>query len=235
MKNKWKISKRGMTVGVVICFVAVIAWTGFRTFQRYQSHNPNQLAKVEEGSVANSKNVTNEDQESSKQKVKPNTDQKEEPKKETEETNGTVASADQVSFKESDTLAWPIEGKVLMNYNMEQTVYFATLDQYKYNPAMLVAGTVGMEVHSAASGYVTDIRVDAQTGTTITMDLGNGYQAVYGQMKDVSVWKGLYVAKGGFLGYLSEPTKYYSVEGCNLYFQMLKDGKPVDPMDYLES
>ncbi|MEI3219908.1 MAG: hypothetical protein V8S08_10220 [Lachnoclostridium sp.] len=35
------------------------------------------------------------------------------------------------------------------------------------------------------------------------------------------------------LGYVSEPTKYYSVEGCNVYFEMRKDGQPVNPMDYM--
>ena len=42
------------------------------------------------------------------------------------------------------------------------------------------------------------------------------------------------VSRGDLLGFVSEPTKYYSVEGSNLYFQMLKDGEPVNPMDYLQ-
>ena len=33
---------------------------------------------------------------------------------------------------------------------------------------------------------------------------------------------------------VNEPTKYYSVEGTNLYFQVLKDGEPVDPMNFME-
>ena len=32
---------------------------------------------------------------------------------------------------------------------------------------------------------------------------------------------------------LGDPTIYYSVEGCNVYFEMRKDGQPVNPMDYL--
>ena len=31
-------------------------------------------------------------------------------------------------------MIWPVSGTVLMNYSMDKTVYFATLDQYKYNP-----------------------------------------------------------------------------------------------------
>ena len=54
-------------------------------------------------------------------------------------------------------------------------------------------------------------------------------------MKEVSLQEGDRVAKGELVGYLSEPTKYYSVEGPNLYFQVLKDGEPVNPMEYMEA
>ena len=39
---------------------------------------------------------------------------------------------------------------------------------------------------------------------------------------------------GAVIGYVSEPTKYYSTEGSNVYFAMTKDGEPVDPVLYLE-
>ena len=41
------------------------------------------------------------------------------------------------------------------------------------------------------------------------------------------------VESGQVVGYVSEPTKYYSVEGSNIYFQILKDGVPVDPEEIL--
>ena len=45
---------------------------------------------------------------------------------------------------------------------------------------------------------------------------------------------GDYVEAGHVLGYLAEPTKYFAVEGCNLYFELLKDGLPVDPVEYFQ-
>ena len=35
------------------------------------------------------------------------------------------------------------------------------------------------------------------------------------------------------LGYIGQPTKYYSVEGCNVYMELRKDGTPVNPVDYM--
>ena len=81
---------------------------------------------------------------------------------------------------------------------------------------------------------MTSITQDAQTGLTVTMDLGDGYEAIYGQLKDITVAEGDRILEGEFIGNLGEPTKYYSVEGCNLYFQLLKDGTPVNPLEYLD-
>ena len=65
------------------------------------------------------------------------------------------------------------------------------------------------------------------------MELGNGYQAIYGQLKDLTVAEGDTVKEGDVIGNIDSPTKYYSVEGPNLYFQMKKDGETIDPFDYL--
>ena len=67
------------------------------------------------------------------------------------------------------------------------------------------------------------------------VDMGNGYQAVYGQLKDVPFQAEEYVSAGSVLGYVNEPTKYYTKEGTNLYFALTKDGTPLDPMQYLPS
>ena len=44
-----------------------------------------------------------------------------------------------------------------MNYSMDKTVYFATLDQYKYSPAIVIAAVEGEGITAAADGQVTDI------------------------------------------------------------------------------
>ena len=151
---------------------------------------------------------------------------------ETKKAEVTGSSA--LHFNPESDLNWPLEGDIILNYSMDQTVYFATLDQYKYNPALVIAGEVNAPVYAAASGRVTSIVQNEETGTTLTMELGDGYSAVYGQLKEVLYKEGAFVESGNAIGYVAEPTKYYSVEGSNLYFQLLKDGEPVDPMKYME-
>ena len=130
-------------------------------------------------------------------------------------------------------LEWPIEGSVLMNYSMDRSIYFATLDQYKYNPAMIISAKAGDMVVAAAAGDIVEIREDAQTGQTVVMDIGEGYTLTYGQLQDLNFKEGAHLQAGDVIGVVAEPTKYYSLEGANLYFEMKKDGSPSDPTEYL--
>lgn len=150
------------------------------------------------------------------------------------ETSADQVQTDQLSFSKDSSLMWPVDGDVILNYSMDKSIYFSTLNQYKYHPAIVISAPVGSEVHCAARGKVSQITVNEETGTTLTMDLGDGYEAVYGQLKELAVNEGDVVESGALLGYVSEPTKYYTLEGSNLYFQMLKDQEAVNPMSFIE-
>lgn len=140
-----------------------------------------------------------------------------------------------LNFSEDSEMAWPVNGEVAIDYSMDATTYFPTLDLYKYNEALVLKAQSGEAVQAAANGQILSISQNEETGTTMTVDLGNGYQAIYGQLKDMTVEAGQTVSQGDILGYVSDPTKYYVQEGPNLYFAMTKDGTPIDPMIYLET
>lgn len=156
-----------------------------------------------------------------------------------EEMEDTMAIATSTSiqpaltFGDNDTLAWPIVGNVLINYSMDKTIYFPTLEQYKYNPAIIISAVEGETITAAANGKVNSVYSDSELGNVVVMELGNGYELTYGQLKDITVSEGGFVNKGDIIGSVAAPTKYYSVEGCNVYFKLTKDGTPVNPMTKL--
>lgn len=151
---------------------------------------------------------------------------------ETADTSAGVM-APELNFSEDTLTEWPVSGNILLDYSMDQTIYFPTLDQYKLSPAIAVQAVEGTPVAAAAEGTVYSIEETSQTGTTVTMELGNGYQAIYGQLTDLTVAEGDFVNKGTIIGYVNTPTKYYSKEGSNLYFAMKRNGTPLDPILYL--
>lgn len=134
----------------------------------------------------------------------------------------------------SASLFWPAAGTILIDYSMDGSVYFPTLNQYKYNPALVLGSDAGNQVLASAKGIVESTYIDEETGTTLVLNIGNGYKLTYGGLKDLQAKEGDVLEAGAVIGYVSEPTKYYSKEGSNVYFEMTKDGEPVDPILYLE-
>ena len=157
------------------------------------------------------------------------------PPKETEEQQAPVAKPEEevLHFSPEKGLVWPVPGEVLLDYSMDKSVYFPTLNQYQYHPAMVIAAKVNDRVYAMAKGVITDISTNEVTGLTVTQDVGDGYSIIYGQLKELAVEVGDKVESGKTIGYVSEPTKYYALEGPNVYFQILKDGVPVDPKSIL--
>lgn len=137
-------------------------------------------------------------------------------------------------FAAGDRLVWPVSGNVLIPFSMDKTVYFSTLQQYKYNPGLVISAAEGDSIVAAASGKVTSIFFDEEIGNAVTVNIGNGYEITYGQLKDIEVSEGSHIEKGGIVGYVEVPTKYYSVEGTNVYFALTLNGEPVDPMGQLQ-
>ncbi len=154
-------------------------------------------------------------------------------------SNGTanaseeVMTPDSLYFDAEDGLLWPVTGNILMDYSVDRVVYYETLEQFRINPAVIIDAEIGTKVVSAAKGVITSITKEDETGTTVTASLGNGYSAVYGQLDGLKVKVGDMVDEGQELGIVAKPTKYYTVEGSNLYFQILKDDETVNPMLYL--
>lgn len=168
--------------------------------------------------------------------VLPEEEKTEEEAEQSDETSAqTVLPESILNFTEDSQMLWPVNGEVLIDYSMDATTYFPTLEQYRYHPALVLGAPVDSPVQAASNGKVIAVTEDVKTGTSLTMDMGNGYQAVYGQLKDLAVEEGQIVEAGTVLGYVNEPSKYYVTEGANLYFAMTKDGEAIDPMLYIET
>lgn len=133
-------------------------------------------------------------------------------------------------FDQETGLLWPVNGDVLMEYSADKVVYFKTLAQYRTNPALLISAKKGTEVKASADGVVTGITTSEETGRTVTMDIGDQFSVIYGQLTDITVQKGDRVSEGQVIGKIAAPTKYYSVEGANLYYQIKEKEETVNPM-----
>lgn len=153
------------------------------------------------------------------------------------DTNSSEAGAKVSSFHFSaeSTLIWPVEtNDIILDFSPDATIYFATLDKYKTNDSICIRSEIGTPVYAAAAGTISKIDYNEEIGNSVSLDLGDGYILQYGQIKDIQVDEGDVVAEGDLLCYVANPTKYYSVEGSNLYLKLTSGETAVDPLDYLD-
>lgn len=227
--------KKQYIAAAACLMTGVIGFAGAYTLERSQNSEQEQIQQIAE---LPEKEVTVEKAEPTAKEVKPQeeiikqeTKEEVEIEKKPEIVQQTIVEAPP-HFSAESKIPWPLEGDVLLPYSMDATIYFPTLDQYQYNPAMIIQADVNSKVCFVAKGTITDIYNNEETGCTVVEDIGDGYTAIYGQLKELPFNVGDMVEDGQVVGYVNEPTKYYSLEGSNLYFELQKDGEPVNPMDY---
>ncbi len=114
--------------------------------------------------------------------------------------------AEAPTFGEGEKLQFPVAGEVLLNYSMDKAIYFSTMQQYRYNPSVVIAAKEGETVTAAADATVKKVYHDAQTGDSILFDLGNGYELTYGQLTNITLEEGQQVKAGDVVGKVAAPT-----------------------------
>lgn len=190
--------------------------------------NPDTQKTVSE----NSADISEIYQEEKQEKEKKQDDREKQEDKEAEET--VSQSVKQYAFVEKDGMGWPVLGNIVLNYSMDQTIYFSTLSQYKYNPAVLISAKEGDNVCACAAGKVCAVGTSEEIGNYVEIDLGNDYMLLLGQLQEITVSEGEIVERGQVIGTVAAPTKYYSLEGTNVYLKITKENNPVNPMSLLD-
>jgi septal ring factor EnvC (AmiA/AmiB activator) len=87
----------------------------------------------------------------------------------------------------------------------------------------------GTEVRATAGGLVSFASHFEGYGELVIIDHGNDYHSLYAHLSKVDVEVGERVSRGATLG---ESGATGSFEGPKLYFELRKDGKPIDPADW---
>ena len=82
------------------------------------------------------------------------------------------------------------------------------------------------------SGIVTDVANLSETGTTVTVSIGNGYETTTGLIENVNLKKGDKVVAGQLIGTVASPSAYYIEEGPGVYFKLTQYGEPINPDTY---
>jgi murein DD-endopeptidase MepM/ murein hydrolase activator NlpD len=100
----------------------------------------------------------------------------------------------------------------------------------EFHEGVDLAADYGDPVVASAAGTVVFAQYDGGFGNRVAIDHGNGYQTWYCHLSRIDVSAGEYVRKAqhiALVGSTGEST------GPHLHYQVMLDGKPVDPTPYL--
>lgn len=129
-----------------------------------------------------------------------------------ESRTAAAAPGDLGSANIRGNLPWPANGAV-----------------HSYGNGVLIKATGGSEVHAVAAGKIIYAGFLRGYGLLLIINHGKGWMSMYGNNEALLHEVGAQVAAGAVIATASAPTGVNTGE----YFEMRKDGKPVDPRQWL--
>ncbi|KIR01942.1 hypothetical protein P261_00756 [Lachnospiraceae bacterium TWA4] len=125
-----------------------------------------------------------------------------------EETKKVVSNkieTPKLKFTKSTKISWPVEGKLVMDYSMDTTIYHPTLNEYKCSKGIAIQSEEGTHVKCPTRGVVTKVGKDEEIGNYVVLNLGNNYRMKIGQLDKITVKKGDTVEENDPIGCTAKP------------------------------
>lgn len=125
-------------------------------------------------------------------------------------------------------LPWPCKGSVGTKFGKVIHPKYNTTTK---NNGIDILSTYGEQVYSVAQGKIVYAGKFMGYGNLILIDHQDGFYSLYGHLSEILVKVGEEVPAGRIIGRVGESG---SLSGPMLHFELRKEGKPVDPLIYLE-
>jgi len=132
------------------------------------------------------------------------------------------------SFRQNrGKLPWPSQGTIIESYgNQVHPVYGTTTP----NPGIFIATEPMAEVHTIFDGTVSSIDFMPDIGRYMIIEHG-AYHSVYGNFSIINIGEGQKVTAGQLIGRSGTEAE---PKGEGIFFGLFKNGKPVDPIPWLQ-
>ena len=133
--------------------------------------------------------------------------------------------------------AMPVSNVNVIKESTDETTpvsYNTTMGYYTAHVAVDFGGTAGDSVFAVYGGTIESVTTDTLNGTKIIINHGNGLKTVYRSLTEAGTLKaGDTVKKGDLIGTMSSSYGYEYSEGAHLHFEVIENGKAVNPSKYL--
>lgn len=132
------------------------------------------------------------------------------------------------------TPQYPTGGEIIKEFSDGILVYSETLKDYRVHNGVDIKAKMLDKVYASEDGVVESVRNDALMGITVVIDHQNGIKTVYANLSSMDmVTEGEYVKKGEVINGVGDTSLIETGQETHIHFEMLVDGKYVNPRDYI--
>ncbi len=137
----------------------------------------------------------------------------------------------QLSFKQrKGGLAWPVSGRLLSRFGK---VHLAEYKTYENNRGIEIGAREGASVETVGRGTVWYAAWLEGYGNTVIVDHGSNLYSLYGHLQDISVQVNESLDSKAIVGHVGVTGSLSDTP--NLYFEIIQNGEPKDPMKWLSA
>ncbi|SHK46900.1 M23 family metallopeptidase [Tepidibacter formicigenes] len=152
--------------------------------------------------------------------------------KENESKNQLAAKKEAVKIN----AIMPTEGELIRDYSDTEPSYSVTLDQWELHKGIDIKADKGTPVKAVMNGEVLDVAKNERNGVTVKIKHEGNLVTVYSNLSlDTIVEKGQKLNRGDVISSVGNTSIVESKEGPHLHFEVLKDGKNIDPLSIINS
>ena len=128
----------------------------------------------------------------------------------------------------------PLQGEVLTAFSMEELVYNPALGDWRTHDGVDISAPAGTTVLAACAGTVAAVTEDPLLGATVVLEHDDGYRTTYANLADKpDVAAGDKVNAGAVIGTVGT-TAAAEADTPHLHFAVSRDGKAVNPQEFLD-
>ncbi|MGN9164447.1 peptidoglycan DD-metalloendopeptidase family protein [Tissierellaceae bacterium HCP3S3_D8] len=134
------------------------------------------------------------------------------------------------SVEKVNRFIMPADGEIITEFTEDSLIYSKTLDEWRGHSGIDIKLDIGTKVKAIGDGVVKDVYEDSLWGNVIVIDHGDGIESKYSNLgtRDM-VNVGVKVKQGDHISTVGNSAGIEMLMDSHLHFEIIKDGKIVDP------
>lgn len=236
-KRKTKISKGGLYIALCGCAVvlATFGYVGKKASEikdlEIEDLDTEEIAySISDEDLFEFDNIKSEEKEPPK---KEEAIKKEEPKKEEIKEPTTVSVSGKQEVEEF-VLTMPVEGKVILEFSDGELLFNEKLSDWRAHNGIDISCEENSAIFASADGVIKKI-YENEMGKSVVIDHKNGYETVYSSLSDdIAIKEGQEIKAGDLIAKAGKSAFGDFSDSVHLHFELLSDGKHINPVDFIK-